>query len=383
MSPSQIYHKSKKKVLFLAGSLGGGGAEKLLIQCLNNLNRDKFELSICLFKNSGVFKDCLPPDIAVYDLKKQSAFDTVRLIKKLAGSIYPKVKPDIVLSFLEYPSILSCIARFFSRHKPKLVFVEQIYPVGFWEYGGERFRKLIERVAAIVFYRCSDKIVAISEAVKKGLIRNLFLPTDKISVIHNGIDISQIEEKAWEEIPEKEIFENGSICLIACGRLVPQKNYPLLLRAFALIQKKENIRLVILGEGREKNKLQKIITELGLNEDVYILGFKKNPYAYISRSDIYVLSSNFEGLAVVLLEAMACKKPVISTDSYGTRDVLQDGVNSIVVKRKDINALKEAMQKLIRDESLRYKLAEKGHEGIKKFDIEKVVSRYENTLELL
>jgi glycosyltransferase involved in cell wall biosynthesis len=383
MSQNNLSKEEKRRVLFVAGSLPGGGAERILIYLLKKLNRNKYDISLCLFKKKGVFCSEIPKDIFVCDLNKKTAKDTFGIIYKLAVNVYPSVKPDIVVSVLEYPNILSLIAKFFSSQKPKLVFVEQIYPVNFWAYKGERLKKLIERIAAVIFYRFADKIIAISSIVKKGLIKRLLIPNRIISVIHDGVDIKEIRSKSKDPIAEKELFKNNIFSIIACGRLVSQKNYPLLLKAFHLVAKKHNVQLLILGEGRQRGNILNLINRLRLSDKVFLLGFKNNPFAYLSRADIYVLSSNFEGLSVALLEAMACKKAVISTYCQGPSEVVKDNIDGLLVKRNDAQALSQAIEKLIADETLRNRLAAAAVKKADLFDVDRIVKTYERVLDSL
>ena len=138
--------------------------------------------------------------------------------------------------------------------------------------------------------------------------------------------------------------QNGSRLLVAAGRLVPQKDYPTMLRALKIIRQRHDARLMILGEGEQRPRLEGLVKELGLESYVSMPGIVKNPYAYMARADLFVMSSAWEALPTVLIEALALGAPVVSTDCVnGPREILQDGRYGALVPVGDVSALAEAV----------------------------------------
>ncbi|GAH75207.1 unnamed protein product [marine sediment metagenome] len=141
-------------------------------------------------------------------------------------------------------------------------------------------------------------------------------------------------------------------------------------------------RLVILGEGDEEQALNKLAADLDISNDVAFLGFQNNPFSFIAHSNIFALSSHWEGFGNVIIEAMACSVPVISTNCpYGPNEIITDGVNGLLVPVGDTHAMAEAIAKLLKDEPLRERLAEEGKKRAEDFKVEKMVAEYEKVFE--
>lgn len=188
-----------------------------------------------------------------------------------------------------------------------------------------------------MFYNKADRIFAVSNAIKDDLVKNFRLDENKIRVIYNPYDIERIKKLSQEQIEEeyKEIFQKPTI--ITAGRLSKQKGQWHLIRALKKVKEKiPEAKLVILGNGELENYLKELAAGLGLEKDVYLLGFQKNPFKYIARSTLYVFPSLYEGFPNALCEAMACGIPVISADcKSGPREILAPG-SDINMETKNI-----------------------------------------------
>ena len=369
----------RKKILFVMISLGGGGAERVSLNILKYINREKFIPSLVLFEKKGVYLDQIPEDVAVYDLKKRSRFDFFKLIFRLAYRIYPKVKPDIVVSFLSYANFISIFSRVFSFSiKPSIVVSE---------HSSTSISLRLNRLKRINMlllkniYPLTDKIIVVSKGIKKDLIQNFNISDKKIKLIYNAINLPEIEKLSKESVTT-ELFNDDIPIVIACGRLTYEKNFPLLLNSFSKVLKKHNAKLLILGEGEEKGKLVKLSCILEIDDKVFFLGFQKNPFKYMAKSDVFVLSSIYEGFGNVIVEAMACGIPVISTDCpSGPGEIITDGVNGFLVPVGDILAMSDVILKLLKDEKLRKDIAAAGKIRAGDFLVEKMVSEYESVFE--
>jgi glycosyltransferase involved in cell wall biosynthesis len=164
-------------------------------------------------------------------------------------------------------------------------------------------------------------------------------------VIYNpSVMASEVLEKAKSPLDHPWFKPDQPPVLIAIGRLEQQKDYPTMIKAFAEVRQAQPARLLILGEGRDRISLEKLIKEYGLDQDVSLPGFVSNPYAYLSRADLFVLSSRWEGLPTVLIEALCCGTQVVSTDCpSGPREILKDGKYGRLTPVGDVGALAAAI----------------------------------------
>jgi glycosyltransferase involved in cell wall biosynthesis len=231
------------------------------------------------------------------------------------------------------------------------------------------------------FYPLADRIIVNSKGIKKDLVVNFGLPEWKIDVLYNPMDIKKIKMFAEEELKEHSWFLGGIPIIINVGSLNVPKAQEYLLRAFRIVREKVNCRLVILGEGIKKNELEQLAMDLGINNDVAFLGFQNNPFKFISRSSVFVLSSVYEGFPNVLIEAMACGTPVISTRCQsGPEDIITDSVNGLLVPIKDAEKMAEAILTIINNPDLSSAMASKAKETVLRFDVKNAIKNYEKLI---
>ena len=362
-------------VLFIAPNLGGGGAERALVNVINYLDRSRFQPHLALFQKEGVFLETLAPDVPIYEIQpKDHAFlhrNWVRLraIKRLCDQI----RPALVMSVLWQANIVTLLTdKCFDLACPVVV-NEQIalkrdlqakwqrYP--FWPLARDMYKR-------------TAKIVTISSGIASELQEMLSLPFDKFQVIHNPISLGDIREQSALGSPSLPVTHP---CLVAVGRLARQTNYPLLFRAVCKVVKEEPVYLYVLGEGPERPHLSKMIRDLDLEPFVHLLGFQHNPYAQMRQADIFVLSSEYEGFSNVIVEAMALGVPVVATDCpYGPREVLADGRYGLLVAPGDESALAEAILFLLRNPDERRRLGTQAQERAEDFSVQKIVPSYES-----
>ena len=202
-----------------------------------------------------------------------------------------------------------------------------------------RLPQLIRR-----WYPRAHRILAVSNGLANELSRVAAVPRERISVIYNPIDLGRVAGLAAQDLDDPWFRPGQPPVLLAVGRLHRQKDYPTLLRAFARVKERREARLVILGEGDERPRLEALIGELGIADNVRLLGFQTNPYAYMARAAVFVLSSAWEGLSNVLIEALACGCRVVSTDcQHGPAEVLGDGRYGMLVPVGNPEALASAI----------------------------------------
>lgn len=363
----------KYKILFVMLSLGGGGAEKMLIHLLRHINRNLFWPVLAVFNKTGFYLNQIPVDVVTIDLGKKSPMSFFRLVRQLS-KIIQKVKPALIISFLSYPNYITILARFISQFNAPIILSEQNNLSK--SLANQRFGNAKARIVRLTYPK-AQRIIAASQGVKKDLIDRYFISPDKCFVIYNSIEMEKITELAKAQINHPWFGDEVPIITTA-GRLTRQKNYPLLIEAFAKAQRNTKIRLSILGEGEDRNSLEELVNKLGIQDKVVFFDFQKNPFKYITKSDIFVLSSSWEGFGIVIIEAMACGVPVISTSCpSGPDEIITNGVNGLLVPVNDTEAMADAILKLLKDEPLRKRLADAGKKRAEDFRVEKMIARYE------
>lgn len=229
------------------------------------------------------------------------------------------------------------------------------------------------------FFPRADAVVASSRGVAEDLARAAGLPRERIVPIHNPVRIGEVRWRAREPAGHPWLDGAGPPVVLAAGKLKPQKDFPTLLRAFARLRRRREVRLVVLGEGAGRPGLLALARELGVAADVALPGFVSNPFAFMARSALFALSSAWEGFANVIVEALACGCPVVSTDCpSGPSEILEGGRFGRLVPVGDPEALAEAMRGTLEappdPEALRKRAEE--------FGIELVAERYAAVLGL-
>ena len=195
-----------------------------------------------------------------------------------------------------------------------------------------------------IFYPRADGVVAVSKGVADDLAVVIGLPRERITVIYNPVVTPELLQKAQEPIDHPWFHPGEPPVILGVGRLTKQKDFPTLIQAFALVRKERPARLIILGEGEDRYELEELIRKLGIASDVDMPGFVDNPYKYMAYSTVFVLSSAWEGLPTVLIEAMACGCPVVSTNCHsGPAEILENGKYGKLVAVGDAAGLAEAM----------------------------------------
>ena len=232
-----------------------------------------------------------------------------------------------------------------------------------------------------LLYKGTDQVIAISQGVAEDTHRLTGLPMSRIRVIRNPVITRDLARLAAEPAPHPWLTSDRPCpVIIGAGRLTRQKDFPTLLRAFALLRRRRPLRLVVLGDGKDRPALEALAHDLGIKDDLLLPGFRKNPYQWLARADLFVLSSLWEGSGNVLTEAMALGVPVVSTDCpSGPGEMLQAGRIAPLVPVSDRNALAEAMESVLTSPP-------DGHilrEAVKEYEVESSASHYLETLGLL
>lgn len=255
-------------------------------------------------------------------------------------------RPDVLLSGASHVNLVAAFAHRISRTTVPLVLRVSNYPSGNlheWPLHQQTIRRLLRYTLGIV-YPWADHIIAVSRGVARDVQRLTGLPDDRVTTIYNPVVGPYIARLAAEPVGHVWVADADVPLILAVGRLTIQKDYPTLIRAFAQVRAIRAAHLAILGEGRQRSGIEKLVHELGLHADVALLGQVDNPFAWMSKAAVFVLSSAWEGLPGVLIEALACGCPVVSTDCpSGPREILEDGAIGPLVPVYDDHALAAAI----------------------------------------
>ena len=223
------------------------------------------------------------------------------------------------------------------------------------------------------FYPAADATVAVSDGVANDLASLAELPRERIRTIHNPVGMPELWTEAQEPLDHPWFAPGAPPVILGVGRLAAQKDFPTLLRAFARVRAQRPVRLLILGEGSKRRELETLAASLGIQADLALPGFAMNPFAYMARAAVFVLSSGYEGLPGVLVQALACGCPVVSTDCpSGPREILEHGAHGPLVPVGDDVAMAEAIQSVLDSPPDREKLLARAEE----FSLDRAVDRY-------
>lgn len=197
-------------------------------------------------------------------------------------------------------------------------------------------------------YSNADGIIAVSQGVAEDIVKYTGISRQKIKVIYNPVPIQDIIMKANENLDHPWFLPGQPPVVLGVGRLVPQKDFQTLLRAFNLIRKNRECRLLILGEGPERSKLETMVTRMDLENDVSLPGFEENPFKFMKHASIFVLSSAWEGLGLVIVEALACNTPIVATNCpSGPAEILEHGRYGHLVPVKDEYSMAKAIEMVL------------------------------------
>lgn len=360
----------KIKVLFFIYQMGAGGAARTLLNILNNLDRDRFEVVLVTLNYNGSYEKDIRKDVTFIKL------DTTRLSRSIfrLAKIIRNQKVHVVFSTIPRVNTIAVLATLFSFTGAKAVVREADNLDGNW----------LERLKLIGFgliYRLAFQVISLSEGVKTNLVERYKIKRDDIRVIYNPVDTAHIKKKASEPINknDQKLFAKDKQTILTIGRLVEQKDQKTLIEAFSRLKKQIDARLVILGEGKLESDLMTLASDLGIGEDVHFVGFKDNPYQYLAAADLFVLTSIHEGFSHVLAEALATGTLIVSTDcKSGPSEVLDKGKYGVLVPVGDVSAIEKAMfECLTLSNERRSDIITDGLKRVETFEAKHIVKQYE------
>lgn len=359
------------KLFILRPTLGRGGAERVTLTLLQKLDRSQFDLSLVLLRREGDLLADVPDDVTVHVLAARNLWTCWWSLARLLR----QGRPDILFSpgGTNVPAVL---AKWLARVPLRLVLSERNILYHSQLTIKRRLMVWLQRL----LYRYADGLTAVSQGVKQDMVEKLQLPPERIQVIYNPVVDETLNRLAQEPVNHSWFHEDAPI-ILGVGRLVVQKNFQMLIRAFAQVRAQRPARLVILGEGPLRQELLALVQELDVSDDVWMPGFDKNPFKYMARADISVLSSLHEGLPGALIQAMACGTAVISTDCpAGPDEIISSGQDGILIPVGDVSALLTQINYLLERPDIRRQLGQHGQQSSQRFAVDKVLAAYSATL---
>jgi len=367
---------SARRLLCCLPDLHGGGAERVMAYVCRGLDRSRFSVTLALGRRRGPNLPMIPPDVEVIELGADSGRAAVG---PLVGLLRQR-RFDVCLSMVQMnPAIM--IARALARAPlPIVLSARNHYSRSLATEA--RFRS-VKWLAVRALYPFADKLICVSEGVRDDLVERFGVPLDRTVVIHNPVEIDRIRELAREDPGDPWLAADATVPVaVAVGKLMDAKGYPDMLRAFRAIRSRTAARLLILGEGPLRADIERRLGSLGLVDDVRLLGFRDNPYAYVARATLMLHAALYEGFPNVLVEAMACGIPVVATDCpSGPSEIITDGRDGFLVAVGDADTLAERALALLGDAGLRRAVADAASRRVQEFAAPRVVARYAMVLE--
>ena len=352
------------KLFFYLPTMDVGGAEKNFLKLINFYKKQGHSVCLVLNKKKGRLLKDLEKEVSIINLNIDRTYKSIFPLRKIISSH----KPDIFFSSLTHCNIMLIIANILSKFKTKII-VKECNNLKFQlNYGP--FLNFLYICFISFIYKFATKVISVSKSLEKQLKEMLFLNPKKIFTIYNSLDIKEIKTKSRENY--KKIFENKNPTIISVGKLKKQKNFINLIKAIDTLNKNKNkINSLIIGSGKEKNKLEKLILKLKLSKQIKIIPETSNPFKYMFHSDLYVLSSNYEGNPNVILEALCLKMKIVSTNcDFGPSEILQNGKYGKLVKVNDYIDLAKGIEFQLKNNK------SKNYPNFKKFSINYVAKKY-------
>lgn len=330
--------RASGRIAMFLPSLAGGGAERVFV-CLANefvsLGRD---VDLVLLRCEGPYLSQVDPRVRIVGLdssNKAGVFSLARLLRR--------EPPEVLISAMDVFNLVAIAATFLSRTGTPLVITLHLHLTAHARHSKKLHVRVLPPLAGRL-YRYASAIIAVSHGVAEDAAAVTRLPKERIRVVHNPLMLSREESAA---LPHAWLTDSVPV-VVSAGRFDPQKDYDTLLHAFARVIARRPARLILLGDGPDRARIERTVADLGLAAHVALPGFVKNPFDYYSLARVFVLSSHYEGFGMVLAEALSCGCPVISTDCpSGPAEILGHGTYGRLVPVGDVDAMATAVEEVI------------------------------------
>jgi glycosyltransferase involved in cell wall biosynthesis len=373
------------KVGFLLSSFRAGGGEKQMVEIANVLSKRGKQVDLLVLKPVGQLEQAVSPQVRIVSLDRG----------RIMFSLFPllvylwRERPVAVLATDEYSHLLVLLARMLTRVKTRVV----LRIGNMLTELAARYRSKSVLLPFLIrrLYKRADAIIANSKGVADDVAAYAGVSPARIEVIYNPKPLAEIRRSAQEPAGHEWLDAKKVPVVLGVGRLREQKNFALLIRAFARVVAELPSRLVIVGVGREEPRLRAVVSELGLEQHVLFAGYTDNPYAYMAKADLFAAASLWEGMPNALMEAMVCGMPVIAADCpSGPRELLapasdhakrlasglEQAQYGILTAVNDEDALVEALQLMLGDPALRQRYGTAAAARAEAFEAKDAIDKY-------
>lgn len=342
-APAAAAAPSRRVAVFIP-SMEVGGAERIVLNLCSGFIRRGLAVDLLLIHRVGIYLAQVPPEVRIITLSGRRALFAIPALARYLR----RERPEALLATLTYANIAAVIARRIAGVATRVTVREANTLTRAAESAPELKDRQLPR-AARWFYPWADAIIAVSSGAADGLVEATGMSRELVHVLDNPIITDDVATLAAEPVDHPWLTTaKDRPVVVAAGRLTPQKDFPTLLRAFALLRKRHEARLLILGDGELRQPLEQLARDLGIAEDVSLPGVVKNPFAYMARASVFVVSSAWEGSPGVLIQAMASGAPVVATDcESGPREILRDGEFGPLVTVGDVPGLAAAIETVL------------------------------------
>lgn len=348
---------------FFLPSFADGGAERIMVSLANEIARRGYRVDLVTGCSEGPWRKEVSSDVEIIDLGAD----------RMAGAVVPlarylrRARPKTVISALTHANLALLSAKWLSGFSGRIVLSERNSLVHITNARG--LKPKIKTLLIKAIYPGADAVICVSKAMADEFSAFLGNQAPRLSVIYNPVDLPRIQMLAHQR-PEFTLASIPSKTLVAIGRFTQQKDFPTLLKAFSRCQ--VDCQLYILGDGPERTRLEALAASLGIRERVHFPGFVENVYAVLSSAKVFVLSSLYEGMPNVLLEALACGCRVVSTDCpTGPREILSGWDEGQLVPVGDVEAMATAI-----DEALNNNKIVASSQILARFEPSRITSAY-------
>jgi glycosyltransferase involved in cell wall biosynthesis len=329
-----MLHRTAERIAVFLPSLHCGGAERVMLRLAEAFAVSGPSVDLVVAAAEGPYLSQISSHVRLVDLRAG------RVLASLPGLVryLRQHRPTALLSAMEHANLVALWARGLARVSTRIVV--SIHITVSDARNDQPLRGRLATAYTGLFYKAAQGVVAVSEAVADDFANVTGFRRSCIRTIYNPVVTPELAVLAESPVNDPWFAGGEPPVVLGVGRLTPQKDFPTLLHAFARVRAQLPVRLLILGEGEKRPELEALIQKLGLARDVRLPGYVDNPFAYMGRCSVFVLSSAYEGLPTALIEAMACGAPVVSTAcASGPAEILEDGRYGCIVPTGDPDAM--------------------------------------------
>lgn len=365
------------KILVTAPNLITGGAEKQLIYLIEGLVKKGFSIVLFLFDIEGEYLTMVPKEVKILSPTSRKPGKVLKGIwktREIAKAISAE-RPDVLYSRLWPTKVATAFAGFLSKRR---VVLSEDRTLSRFQEEGDPYRGSFSFFMKKKASHLASAVVPVSQGIADELKEVFKLSPEKVKLIYNGFDLEDMRREAAVEV-NHPWFNNGEEPVVgALGRMVELKGFEYLLESIKIVNDSGvKARLIMIGKGELLEELKVKAERFGISDRVAFLGFLENPFAYLARCDLFVLSSLYEGLPSTLIEAMALGLPVISTRCpTGPEEIIEDEKSGILVPMADSKAIAEAILRVLKDKELNMRLRMEGRKRAEDFSLEDMVSKF-------